>query len=227
MPKNILPEDSDVRKGMPICTGVIDYFPAALAAVAEISRAGNDKHNPGQPLNWSRNKSLDHADCIARHLVDRGGFAEDGSRHSANLAWRALALLQDELEREGAPVPKTPRLDGRGPAADAADEREKLAARYEEMNELRSGIIASILADMEKRHRRPYSFFEANPAPDRNSSWIQEMMEAAKKDVRVVTGIDKGEPGGDKTAVVFGYLTPYGRVHIVDIESEEPLPPKL
>lgn len=98
--KCLLPEGSDDRKNIPITTGVLDYFPLAIAEVAKLSKAGNDKHNPGQPLHWSRDKSADHADCIARHLIDRGKFAEDGTRHSAALAWRALAALQLEIERE-------------------------------------------------------------------------------------------------------------------------------
>lgn len=93
-----LPTDAKARKGMPITTGVIDYFPAALAAVAEVSRKGNEQHNPGQPLHWAKEKSTDHADCIARHLIERGSFDSDGGRHSAKLAWRALALLQTEIE---------------------------------------------------------------------------------------------------------------------------------
>lgn len=96
----ILPENSDDRKGIPVVTGVMDYFPLAIAEVAKVSKLGNDKHNPGQPLHWDRSKSTDHADCIGRHLIDRGKFAEDGTRHSAALAWRALALLQEEMERE-------------------------------------------------------------------------------------------------------------------------------
>ena len=97
-----LPSDSSVRKATPITTGVIDYFPAALAAVARVSKHGNDKHNPGEPLHWSRGKSNDHADAIARHLIDRGHIdPETGVRHSAELAWRALALLQVELEEAG------------------------------------------------------------------------------------------------------------------------------
>jgi hypothetical protein len=65
-----------------------------------LSKLGNDQHNPGEPLQWARGKSTDHADCIGRHLIDRGRFAEDGTRHTAALAWRALAMLQEELEAE-------------------------------------------------------------------------------------------------------------------------------
>jgi hypothetical protein len=96
-----LPEDAKKRKGLPVTTGVLDYFPDAIAAVAACSKAGNDQHNPGQPLHWDRSKSLDHADCIGRHLIQRGTIDGDGIRHSAKLAWRALALLQTELEKEG------------------------------------------------------------------------------------------------------------------------------
>ena len=91
----ILSSDSAERKSMPITTGVLDYFPLALAAVARLSKKGNDKHNPGQPLHWSRNKSQDQADCIARHLIDRGTIDPDsGEYHEVGLAWRALALLE-------------------------------------------------------------------------------------------------------------------------------------
>jgi hypothetical protein len=92
-----LPTDSAARKKIPLATGCIDYFPNALAAVAELSRIGNDKHNPGQPLHWAREKSADHADCLMRHFVERGKM--DGKvRHSTEVAWRALALLQLEIE---------------------------------------------------------------------------------------------------------------------------------
>lgn len=93
-----LPTDQTVRKSIPICTGVLDYFPNALAAVAACSRAGNDQHNPGEPLRWAREKSADHADCLIRHLIDRGKVDSDGVLHSAKAAWRALALLQLEIE---------------------------------------------------------------------------------------------------------------------------------
>ena len=98
---NCISQDHDTRKRLCMASGLLDYFPAALAAVAEHSLASTEKHTPGQPLHWARGKSTDHADCIVRHLIERGGFDDEGRRHSAALAWRALALLQEELEDEG------------------------------------------------------------------------------------------------------------------------------
>lgn len=99
MGKRLLDGNTEHRKQFPMATGLLDYFPDALAEVAKLSKLGSDKHNPGQPLHHSRGKSMDHADCIMRHLAGRGGF--DGeTRESASLAWRALALLQEELEAE-------------------------------------------------------------------------------------------------------------------------------
>lgn len=102
-PKRLLPTGSDARKKFPIGTGFMDYFPDAIAAVAEVSYIGNQKHNPGEPTHWARGKSMDHADCIPRHYIERGGWDTSGPtrvRHSALLAWRAMALLQEELEKE-------------------------------------------------------------------------------------------------------------------------------
>ena len=93
-----LPTDSAERKTIPMAAGLMDYFPDALAAVANVSYVGNQQHNPGQPTHWARGKSTDHADCIVRHLIERGTIDTDSMRHSAKLAWRALALLQEELE---------------------------------------------------------------------------------------------------------------------------------
>jgi hypothetical protein len=106
-----LPTDAAARKAAPMAEGVLWYFPAALAEVARVSKAGNDQHNPGQPMHHARGKSTDHADCILRHLADAGLRDSDGLRHTAKVAWRALALLQEELERqEGAPMPRNARV---------------------------------------------------------------------------------------------------------------------
>lgn len=96
-----LPTEAAARKQVPLCTGLLDYFTAALAEVAVVSRVGNEQHNSGQPMHWARGKSTDHENCILRHLADRGLIDTDGLRHSAKLAWRALALLQEELEAGG------------------------------------------------------------------------------------------------------------------------------
>ena len=102
-PALTLTEDSAARKDTPMARGMLDYFPAALAYVAKVSAYGNAKHNPGsEKLVWTRSKSYDHADCILRHLADRGLSDDAGIRHSGYVAWRALALLQTELEAEGA-----------------------------------------------------------------------------------------------------------------------------
>lgn len=93
-------KDPKTRKDVPVCTGVLDYFPDALIEVARLSKIGNDQHNPGQPLHWSKGKSNDHSDCLVRHQLDRGKFDTDGVRHSAKVAWRALAQLQIEIESE-------------------------------------------------------------------------------------------------------------------------------
>jgi hypothetical protein len=49
-------------------------------------------------MHWAKDKSNDHADCIVRHLIEAGTIDTDGLRHSAKVAWRALALLETELE---------------------------------------------------------------------------------------------------------------------------------
>jgi hypothetical protein len=102
--KPLLPFDPKERKAIPLASGVLDYFPSALIEVAKVSQLGNDQHNPGQPLHWSRGKSSDHADTMQRHFMERGTIDTDGTRHSAKMVWRALAVLQLELEEAGAPL---------------------------------------------------------------------------------------------------------------------------
>lgn len=109
-----LPTDSAERKNYPLLSGCLKYFPAALAGIANISKLGNDKHNPGQPMHHARGKSADHGDCILRHLTDtedllaavsRGeATAEQVLIEASQLAWRALAYSQELHERFGAPL---------------------------------------------------------------------------------------------------------------------------
>ncbi len=93
------PDDAAGRKQRPVASGVMDYFPDAIVAVAQVSWLGNEQHNPGQSLHWARNKSSDEADAMMRHFLQRGSMDSDGIRHSAKMVWRALALLQKEIEQ--------------------------------------------------------------------------------------------------------------------------------
>lgn len=97
-------DNAQKRKALPIFSGVLNYFPLAIVAVAEASQKGNDQHNPGKPLHWDRSKSGDELDALARHLMEAGTVDTDGIRHSAKVAWRALANLQKELEQAGEQV---------------------------------------------------------------------------------------------------------------------------
>lgn len=97
-PATPLPATAAERKTVPMCTGLLDYFPDALAAVAHVSYIGNMQHNPGEALHWARGKSTDEADTVVRHILQRGELDIDGVRHTAKAAWRVLALLQKELE---------------------------------------------------------------------------------------------------------------------------------
>jgi hypothetical protein len=120
--KLTLGTDSDDRKNIPLQSGCYAYFAAALTGVARHSKMGNDKHNPGQPLHHSRGKSADHADCIARHLMDIADMQARKVVHTTEetaallteanaLAWRALALSQELHEKYGgAPLAPGARL---------------------------------------------------------------------------------------------------------------------
>ena len=89
------------RKQTPIYSGVLMYFPDAIADVAKCSFAGQQQHNPDKPLAWDRDKSGDELDSLTRHLMEAGTIDTDGIRHSAKVAWRALANLQKEIEKDG------------------------------------------------------------------------------------------------------------------------------
>jgi hypothetical protein len=93
-------DEAQKRKNTPVFSGVLKYFPLALQEVARVSKAGNDQHHKDQPLHWDRTKSTDELDALTRHLLDAGKFDTDGQRHSAKVAWRALANLEKELENE-------------------------------------------------------------------------------------------------------------------------------
>lgn len=91
--------NSKQRKETPVYSGVLKYFPDAIMEVSRVSLAGNKQHHPDEPLHWDRSKSTDELDALSRHLIDAGKIDSDGIRHSAKVAWRALANLQKEIEK--------------------------------------------------------------------------------------------------------------------------------
>lgn len=130
--KYTLPTDSQKRKEVPLVGGCLRYFPAALAGVAQHSKAGNDKHNPGEEMHHARGKSGDHEECITRHLIDLQDLHADMVRNENGpvpralfdevnaLCWRALALSQELHERYGgAPLAPGARLPEAEKGADS------------------------------------------------------------------------------------------------------------
>ena len=93
--------DEPNRKERPVFSGVLKYFPDAIREVAKTSWKGNQQHHPNKPLHWDRSKSGDELDALTRHLMEAGEIDTDLIRHSAKVAWRALANLQKELEENG------------------------------------------------------------------------------------------------------------------------------
>jgi len=97
-----LPTDYDARKALPLYDFMFGYFPLAWLEVAKVAVAGNDQHNPGEPLHWARGKSTDQLNTAFRHLFDHGTGAQldtDGCYHLAKVIWRLSAELQLIVER--------------------------------------------------------------------------------------------------------------------------------
>jgi hypothetical protein len=112
----MLPIDAKRRKQIPLYTFLTQYFPDAIAALVEVSVVGNAQHNPGEPMHWSRGKSSDQMDAAMRHLFDHGcglRFGHDGQRTLAQAAWRLMAQLQLDLEKEAAVLASGAAIDNR------------------------------------------------------------------------------------------------------------------
>ncbi len=90
---------SSRRKDQPVTEGFLDYFPAAVRLCAELSRLGNEKHNPGEPLHHARGKSKDHRNCAVRHLMDADTADPETNLVEAVAAfWRLGAYIQELCE---------------------------------------------------------------------------------------------------------------------------------
>ena len=109
-----LPIDNKERKALPIFTYDTEYFPDAHIEEVRVSVAGNNQHNPGQPLHWAREKSKDQMNTAYRHMLDhKSGTVKDidGCYHLAKAIWRLKAELQLTIERERLQVLENTRKD--------------------------------------------------------------------------------------------------------------------
>lgn len=93
------PYTSAERKQMPVQTIMAEYFPDAFMALARHSLKANDKHNPGEPMHWARNKSNDHLNCAGRHLLTPNALDPDtGETEAVCAMWRLAAYVQLQEE---------------------------------------------------------------------------------------------------------------------------------
>jgi hypothetical protein len=92
-----LPTDYNARKALPMFDFLTKYFPLAIVELVKVAVAGNDQHNPGEPLHWARGKSMDQLNTAMRHMFDHGMgnvYDTDATMHLAKAAWRLLAEIQ-------------------------------------------------------------------------------------------------------------------------------------
>ena len=97
------PTDDKARKRAQAWTYLTEYFPDSFLAELEVAIAGNEQHNPGEPLHWAREKSTDQMNTAFRHMWDHemGTTRDvDGKYHLAKAIWRLKAELQLTIEAE-------------------------------------------------------------------------------------------------------------------------------
>lgn len=98
---------------MPIVSGLFNYFPRALLAVANQSKYGAKKYEVDyEDSNWDKVEDAErrYNDARGRHIVDQAidglydvGEKGSGNLHAAAVAWNALAYLE-LLLRHGTPL---------------------------------------------------------------------------------------------------------------------------
>jgi hypothetical protein len=91
-------------KGKPLAGLLIQDFPRALKAVAEIATGGAEKYDRS---NWLQVKDGEtrYTDAMVRHLIDSQITPlddESNNLHFAHFAWNVLAVLELMLRKEDA-----------------------------------------------------------------------------------------------------------------------------
>jgi len=89
------------RKGQPVYTGVLKYFPDAIKYIGHVSLVGGKQYGQDETnIFWDRDNTSVNEDALVRHLIDHSKNPKDtdGVYHLGKVAWRALAALQEMLE---------------------------------------------------------------------------------------------------------------------------------
>lgn len=97
--RTILDDMTDTERKRVRIMALFEYFPDALVEVALVIAEGQNQHGTAE---WDKTKSNDHHGSLLRHMLQAGAVDKDGRRHSGKVAWRALAALQMEFDRERA-----------------------------------------------------------------------------------------------------------------------------
>ncbi len=117
---NLLPDDDQARKALPIFKMICRYFPKALREVTRVCVANNVRYSPErapEDIRWARGKSTDQLGSAFRHMLEsavdgkvfekctvdvRGTTGNDEVYVLAQAAWRLLAALELQIEAHDA-----------------------------------------------------------------------------------------------------------------------------
>lgn len=118
---SLFPVDDKARKMLPIFDYFTRYFPKAHREITKVCVANNVRYNPERApndINWARGKSPNQLGSGFRHMLESavdGKVFEDVPPEIAAVvgfdkvyvlaenAWRALAALELEIEKQEAP----------------------------------------------------------------------------------------------------------------------------
>lgn len=137
--KMTLPQDPTARKQIPIYSGFVRYFPAAIAGAAAVSQMAMKQHKL-PALGHDRTKSTDHTDCVPRHMMDVEDLIaayDRGEKVDVNLilleassaVWRVSAWSQMLHERFGnAPMAPAAYIPPPPPSVVASEETLEIPA---------------------------------------------------------------------------------------------------
>lgn len=86
----------------PVYQGLLDYFPRACKAVADVSARGAAKYawKGWETVPDGQNR---YRNALGRHIVDeaiQGDYDPDGFLHAAQIAWNAMAALELKLKED-------------------------------------------------------------------------------------------------------------------------------